>query len=287
MKYVFALLTLLWLGSCTKTNPVDHEAELNQMVAENDSLFSIIKVKNQELDEITNSMNRIEGNLAAIRRNEQAIENLKREGAPEQGEKIDQLIRKIDEFVEDNRRRVNLLENQMKTTRNQSAGLTRLVEQQKQNVFEKEQQIEFLLTTITSLKRELTSTIIAKNAEISSKQREIEAREATMATVYYTYGNRDELINEGVIRREGGVLGAGKTLKLAGKFDVEDFKKIDMKRVQEIDMGIVDRKNVITSHPAESYYFVKTSGRTYLKIVDYQKFWSISKFLVVETEGSL
>jgi hypothetical protein len=26
---------------------------------------------------------------------------------------------------------------------------------------------------------------------------------------------------------------------------------------------------------------VKTDGRTFLKIVDYQKFWSISKYLVV------
>jgi hypothetical protein len=275
----------LFIG-CTESNRPENK-QLNALLQENDSLITQIKLKNQELDDITTSMNQIENNLAAIRKNEIAIDSLRRMGGVKQEETINQLIKEIDRYVDDNRKRVSQLEAQMKNSKNESIGLSRLVDQQKQTVFAKEQQIQFLMSTITNLRQELLYTINTKNAEINTKQKLLEEKEAAINTVYYTFGNRDKLMEDGIIRKEGGVLGAGKSFKLASKFDVNYFKKANMKEINQVDLGIVDKKSVITAHPAESYYFIKSSGRTLLKIVDHQKFWSVSKYLVVETEGNL
>jgi hypothetical protein len=279
-------MSVALLIGCQETNRPENK-QLNYLLQENDSLITQIKLKNKELDEITSSMNQIESNLAAIRRNEIAIDSLRKIGGEKQEEKINQLIKEIDQYVDANRKKVKQLEHQMKNSKNESIGLARLVDQQKHTVYEKEQQIVSLMNTITNLRQELLYTINTKNAEINTKQRQLEEKEATMNTVYYTYGSRDKLTDDGIIRKEGGVLGAGKSFKLASKFDVNRFKQANMKELNQIDLGVVDKKSVITTHPAESFYFVKSSGRTILKIVDYQKFWSISKYLVVETEGGL
>jgi hypothetical protein len=272
---IFFVGAALFIG-CTESNRPENK-QLNALLQENDSLITQIKLKNQELDDITTSMNQIENNLAAIRKNEIAIDSLRRMGGVKQEETINQLIKEIDRYVDDNRKRVSQLEAQMKNSKNESIGLSRLVDQQKQTVFAKEQQIQFLMSTITNLRQELLYTINTKNAEINTKQKLLEEKEAAINTVYYTFGNRDKLMEDGIIRKEGGVLGAGKSFKLASKFDVNYFKKANMKEINQVDLGIVDKKSVITAHPAESYYF----------IIDHQKFWSVSKYLVVETEGNL
>jgi hypothetical protein len=285
---LFCVIQLLvWACTDSKGRTEEVNAEMQVLIQENDSLMNQIHTKNRELDEITSSMNQIESNLEAIRKNEVEIENLKKQNLADVQEKINKLIEEIDLYVEDNRTKVAVLEHQMQKTKNKSMGLSKLVAQQKRTVFEKENQIQNLLVTINSLKQELISTINTKNAEIYDKQRIIEEREARLNTAYYTFGDRQTLTDNGIIRKEGGVLGAGKTYKLASKFDVNAFKKVNIREVSQIDIGIVDKKNVVTSHPADSYYFVKTSGRTLLKILDQQKFWSVSKFLVIETEGGL
>jgi uncharacterized protein YoxC len=287
-RLIIIFLSPLFLWACTTgSGSQENEAYLKNLAEENETLINLIKKKNQELDEITNYMNQIESNLAAIRRNEMEIDQLRKENPEAQQDKINSLIKEIEALVEDNKNKLALLEKQMKNTKQESAGLVRLIAHQKENVLEKEKQIQGLLTTIASLRDELNATIQAKNEEIRRKQRLIEEREATMATAYYTFGTTEQLLQDGIIRKEGGVLGAGKTYKLANRFDEKVFKKVNMTEISEIDMGIVDKKTVITTHPSDSYYFVKTSGRTYLKIVDQQKFWSVSKFLVVEAEGKL
>jgi hypothetical protein len=285
LSIIVVLNSALLIG-CTESNRPENK-QLNALLQENDSLIAQIKLKNQELDDITSSMNQIETNLASIRKNEIAIDSLRKIGGLKQEETINQLIKEIDKYVDDNRKRVSQLEIQMRNTKNESIGLARLVDQQKRTVSDKEQQIQYLMSTVTNLRQELQYTINTKNAEINNKQKVIEEKETAINTVYYTFGNRDKLVEDGIVRKEGGVLGAGKSFKLASKFDINQFKRASMKEINQVDLGVVDKKTVITTHPAESYYFVKSGGRTILKIVDYQKFWSISKYLVVETEGGV
>ena len=146
---------------------------------------------------------------------------------------------------------------------------------------------------VEELKNELRTTISAKDAEIESKeaeislkeleikdsQKKIEEKETTLNTGFVTYGNKKDLSDKGVIQSDG-TMGFGKIV-LSNKFEDNDFQAVNIREIGEIDMGVTKRQKALTQHPVDSYYFVKTDGRTFLKIVDYQKFWSISKYLVV------
>ena len=286
---VGTLLASMW--ACTD---VKETQEYRDLARANDSLATQVSSRDQQIEEFVNSVNEIENNLAAIDKNQLAITDLKKEGEVKQKDRINEIIKGIDAYVVENRQKLDRLEKQLKTSRNKSASLTKLVAQLKQSIAEKEQQVNELLATITVLEGErdtLRRTVTRKDAEIAqkdtelaSRQQAIEERETNLNTAFYKIGSRKELLTAGIIQKSGGVLGAGRTYKLSPKMVTTDFTSINIKNVAEIEMGNTDKRNVLSTHPSESYYFVKTDGQVLLKIVDPQKFWSVSKYLVVEID---
>jgi hypothetical protein len=286
---VGSLLASMW--ACTD---VKETQEYRDLARANDSLATQVSSRDQQIEEFVNSVNEIENNLAAIDKNQLAITDLKKEGEVKQKDRINEIIRGIDAYVVENRQKLDRLEKQLKDSRNKSAGLTKLVKQLRQSIAEKEQQVNELLATISVLEGErdtLRSTITRKDAEIAqkdtelaSRQQAIDERETNLNTAFYKIGSRKELLTAGIIQKSGGILGAGRTYKLSPKMVTTDFTSINIKNVAEIEMGDTDKRNVLSTHPSESYYFVKTDGQVLLKIVDPQKFWSVSKYLVVEID---
>ncbi|MBC7923225.1 MAG: hypothetical protein H7Z75_19275 [Ferruginibacter sp.] len=282
---------LAFLGACTD---VKESQEYRNLAQVNDSLATQVSSKDQQIEEFVGSVNEIENNLAAIDKNQLAIGDLKQEGELKQKDKINEMIKGIDAYVVENRQKLERLESQLKTSRNKSAGLTKLVEQLRQTIQEKEQQVNELLATISVLEGErdtLRNTVTRKDAELAQKDTELVSRqqalddkETNLTTAYYKVGSRRELLEAGVIQKSGGVLGAGRTYKLSAKMSTDGFTTVNTKNVAEIEMGDTDKKNVLSTHPSDSYYFVKNENQVLLKIVDYQKFWSVSKYLVVEID---
>jgi uncharacterized protein (DUF3084 family) len=286
---VSGLLASMW--ACTD---VKETQEYRDLARANDSLATQVSSRDQQIEEFVNSVNEIENNLAAIDKNQLAITDLKKEGEVKQKDRINEIIKGIDAYVVENRQKLDRLENQLKKSRNQSASLNKLVAQLKQSIAEKEQQVNELLATISGLEVErdtLRSTVTRKDSEIAqkdtelaSRQQAIEERETNLNTAYYKIGSRKQLLEDGIVQKSGGVLGAGRTYKLSPKMVTTNFTTINIKNVSEIEMGDTDKKNVLSTHPSDSYYFVKTDGQVLLKIVDPQKFWSVSKYLVVEVD---
>jgi hypothetical protein len=269
--------------------------EYRTLAKQNDSLSTQLRNRDQQLDAIALSMDEIETNLAEIEKHELAIGNLKREGQLTQQDKISDMIKNIDAYIEDNRKKVSHLEEKLKESNNASAGLKRMVAQLKKNIAEKEEQITDLRRTVAVLEVEkdsLNYTIYRKDTELASKDFELtsnkktlEETEVALTTAFYKIGSRKELVESGIIQKEGGVLGMGRTLTLANQVNAGNFNRISTKETQEIDLGITKKRNVISSHPVDSYYFSNSNGRVYLTIADKQKFWSVSKYLVVETDN--
>jgi uncharacterized protein YhaN len=169
-------------------------------------------------------------------------------------------------------------------------GLRRLVALQKQAILEKEAQIEELTQSMAKMKEEFNTTVAAKDAIISeqearltNQEKTIQEKQTTLNTGYILFGDRQQLFDKGVLQSEGGLL--GKNVKLTSKLDQGLFSPIDIKKVQEINIGVTRKQKALTIHPTDSFYFVKTDGQTYLKITDPDRFWSVSKYLVVVIEG--
>src|SRR5438477_11755093 len=103
-----------------------------------------------------------------------------------------------------------------------TAGSQGMIAGLKRNMADKQGQVAELTTRVDSLQtqvaglqttvQEAQDTIVAKNEAIEEKRREL-------GTIYYVIGTKKDLSSSGIIVAKGGVLGLGKTLQLAGRFD--------------------------------------------------------------------
>jgi len=87
-----------------------------------------------------------------------------------------------------------------------------------------------------------------------------------------------------VIDRTGGLLGIGKSSRLASNFDNKNFTRIDYVQVNTIPIDSKGAK-IITTHPADSYTLNKEKDKVVsINITNAERFWSASKYLVIVKE---
>ena len=102
---------------------------------------------------------------------------------------------------------------------------------------------------------------------------------------YYVIGEMKELQEKNIINSQGGMLGMGKTQKMSDNIDNSTFKQIDCVNTTTIPVNCKKPK-MLTTHPYNSYLLDKDKSGyvTNLEITNPEKFWSISKYLVIVKE---
>jgi hypothetical protein len=134
----------------------------------------------------------------------------------------------------------------------------------------------------------LEQAVKAKEAELSKKEKDarqqMEQQEREKRRVKYLVGNKAELDRSKAVKKSGGILGVGGSLKLSDKLDDAFFQAGDYIVLKEISLGNSKKVNLITTHPKGTYIVVETPGEKFLKITNPEKFWSASKYLVVEVD---
>jgi DNA repair exonuclease SbcCD ATPase subunit len=280
---------------------VEESAEYKELQSKTDSLEAIVAKNEQELEEYTLLINEIEAGLDSVAKDQLAVAELNKEGYKSQKEKIDAMIAGIDRYMEANKKKMEALEKKLAGNSTKNAALEKIIANLKKDIEKKDTEIAALRSTIQGLEEkvgELTQTVAEKesqlaqkNAELSAreadlmeKQRTIDAKDTELNTAYYVVGTRKELRDAGIIKKEGGALGIGKTVKLSEKLDNSKFKKVNIKTTGEFKIGIAKKKNLITPHPGDSYFFTTSGKEVTLKIQDAAKFWSLSKHCVIEID---
>jgi len=144
---------------------------------------------------------------------------------------------------------------------------------------------------IHSIKKQvsqLQKTIVSKQAEMMEKEKEsqnlIKQKEKEARMIFYLVGGKPELERAKAIKRKGGFLGIGSTIQLSDKLDDMYFQSGDFNFIKEIALGNTKKANLITTHPKGTYLIFDTPGERFLKVTNPEKFWSASKFLVVEVD---
>ncbi len=104
-------------------------------------------------------------------------------------------------------------------------------------------------------------------------------------TVYYVIGTKDELLQKKIIEQKGGLIGIGKSQVPARDLKPSDFAAIDKTKVSEIAFPKADKAYKLVSLQDVSALDVQPdkNGRIKggLKVVNAEKFWAASKFLIV------
>ena len=99
-----------------------------------------------------------------------------------------------------------------------------------------------------------------------------------------SFGESKALKEQGIVTKEGGVLGLGgsKTLDVSG-LDASMFKSVDSRDLDEV-LIYSKKAKLITKHPEGSYEWVMADDGKVdrLKITSKNAFWQASDYLVVE-----
>jgi len=285
-KIAVICAAVVGLTACTD---VKKSEEYQSLLAAKMNLEEEADQRERSNREVLHFITQIEDNLAAIREREMGIINVKNDPSLLQEDRVTLIVAEINTYFEENRNIIHKLEAQVQAQERRNGELVRLVALQKQALAAKETQIEELLRQVQDLNAQLdytvsrsTEDVVAKEKQLSHVRQVLNAKERANARAYYKYGSRKELIKKGIVAKDGGVLGIGKTMKVSAKLNPQHFTPLDIRETSEIPLGDARRQRIVTTHPGGSYRVVEAAnGGTFLKITDPDKFWSVSKYLVV------
>ena len=265
----------------------NRQAEIDQANRQKDSLASIINERDSSLNEFLTSFNDIEQNLDSIARKQNAIDmNIDKPGELQKSSKdrINDNIASINRLMNENRAKIADLNRKLKGAGAKSAHFEKMIQTLNEQLAQKDRELTELNERLNGLNDQVaklqTSVDTLTTANVT-KSRTIDEQTTSLHTAYYVVGKSKELQTMKVIDRTGGLLGIGKSSKLAQNFDNKNFTKIDYVQVNTIPIDSKGAK-IITTHPSDSYTLNKEKDKVVsLSITNADRFWSASKYLVV------
>ncbi|MBQ6652472.1 MAG: hypothetical protein IJM81_03620 [Prevotella sp.] len=258
----------------------------NQALRANDSLQRIIAQKDNEVNDMMETLNQIQDGFREINEAENRV-TLAESG--ENADKKQQLMENI-QFItttmKRNKELINKLQQQLRESTFKGDQIKQTLENTianfTQQLAEKDKELQNLRAQLEAKDihiAELDKTITDLNTNVSNLQTEssqktetINAQDKQLNTAWYVFGTKKEL-------KEQHILDGNRVLQ--SNFNKSYFTKIDIRTDKEIKLYSKSAK-ILTQHSASSYTLQPDANRQYvLRITNPQLFWSTSKYLVV------
>lgn len=258
-----------------------------QQIKELSSRDSVLMEKTQEKDSTImayiHSLNDIEDNLNAIKAKENVISMAKEQGNKSQGVTIVADIKSLDELIVKNHKDIIALEHRLRKATKEDAELKKLIDNFKTELTDKEAQVADLEVKLSKSNDSLRLVVAQFNDSlvVLGRQRmEISTMVTHLNTVYYAFGTYKELKKEGVLAREGSVIGIGGVPTLKQGFNTSYFTSAMIPDLHAIPL-YARFQRLVTNHPANSYKITGNGKADYFVITDPASFWSTGKYLVI------
>jgi len=280
------VMSVLLLTACNT-----HQEEIQQLQATRDSLSTQLITRDSTIDAFFQSFNSIQENLDRIKQTENII-NTKVQGDVENSDslstQVNNDIQMIYGLLKENKQKLANLQRRLRHSGIKIKALKEHIDRLMQEIRNKDVEIMKLRDRLVELNlqiADLNENVDSLSTETVQKDSVITEKETQLHTAYYVFGTKKELLANGVITKEGGFVGIGRIMKLRTDFNTDYFTKVDTRLLQELPLGVKKAK-LITTHPVGSYEFKSNNDGTIEKLVitDYEKFWSVSKYLVVLVE---
>jgi predicted nucleic acid-binding Zn-ribbon protein len=247
--------------------------------------------KDSTINEFFKVLNEIESNLAVIKEKEKIIaktSGVGNEMKDDARERINDDIVLINELMEKNRKSIRYLNKQLKESNLKIGELEERLVQTTKLLEERDQEIVELKDRLAKLNFDietLNATVDTLSTQKQQMKQEVAQKVDKLNTAWFAYGTKKELIDNKVIDKTGGFLGLGKSTRLKSDFDASYFTQIDITKTTIIPL-IGKKATLITTHPAETYKLVINQEGIVekIEILDVNKFWSASKYLVIQIE---
>lgn len=292
----FAIITAL---AFITVSCVENSGKYKSAVAARDSLA----LENQALDSNYNQtlvlLNDIETGFAEINQNEKEMKlNLQGVEGPKTNrrEMIAAQMTAIKQGIEQNKSKIAALQQLASKNGKTNSMLTETIKRLQAQMDEKGIQIQNLqaelykknitITELTTTVTEQSKSITEQSQSIAEQQKVLEQKESALKqqdtdinTVWYCIASTKVLKDAKVIT-DGGLFQSRKVL--SSEFDNSLFTRVDLRSVSSIPTNS-KRAKILSQHPKNSYNLVTGSDKNItIEITDPSKFWSVSKYLVVQ-----
>ena len=204
----------------------------------------------------------------------------------------EQIKKNLDAYkqtLDTQRQRIAELEKKLKTGNANSAQMKTIIASLKQQLAQKDEEIALLRKQVDDQNVDINS--LKENVEnlrqhnemqaglIVSQQETILSQDASLNTAYIKIGTKKDLKEAGLLT--GGFL--KKTKVDFTKIDKSMFRAVDVREVEKIDIPAQNAK-VMTPQPENSYRIDKIGKNNVLSIVNPEKFWGVSNFVIIQID---
>jgi chromosome segregation ATPase len=270
------------------------EAKIQSLMIEKANTEQMIQQKDSIMFDMDNSFFEIENNLKSIKEKRNQISMVQSEGGKNRKQAIIADINFLDNLVDENNKKIADLEQKLrksglsaKTYEKRLQALTETIESQNLEIAELKKVVETKNMTLAELDSKiinLNSNIAQKTDTINYKQKVIIDKTDKLNTAHVVLGTFKELKEEGILNREGGVLGLGSNKAIQENFDPKHFTELDIRKTKTIAVN-AKKAVVISEHPQSSYKLVEENGQiAYLQIENPEEFWRISKYAIIQVK---
>jgi predicted nucleic acid-binding Zn-ribbon protein len=266
----------------------EHNNLLKQMETQKISFTDKVTARDSAISVWMTSFDEIEKNIAVIKEKEHVItmNSSNTELSKDKRQQVLEDIKYINTLLEQNKQKIASLNAQLKKSGGTMKVLENKITELEASIKQNEDEISELKTSLVTKKFEveqLNTQVTVMQDTIATKNEKINNQTYEMNKAFFAIGTYKDLRTKGLLSREGGFIGLGKTKSLAGNFPESSFTQIDITVTKSFPVNCKSAK-FITEHPINSYQFIRDKNKKIesLEITDPVEFWKISKYSVVE-----
>jgi len=265
----------------------DHNSLLSQMEAQKVTFSNTINSRDSVIGEWITTFADIEKNIAMIKEKQHiiSINASNNELARDKKKLIVEDITYINTLLEQNKMKIALLTSQLNKSNGSITLLNKKIAELEESVKLSEGEISelknslvgknFEIAQLNEQNTSLQSTIVQKDEKITNQTHELNK-------AFFACGTYKQLKAKGLLTKEGGFIGLGKSKSLLSNFSDSAFVQIDRVETKSIPVNSKSAK-LLSEHPSSSYQYIRDKDKRIasIEISDPESFWKISKYAVV------
>ena len=274
---------------------VEKSAKYQALLAQRDSLQNKVSSVQTEYNQSMDLLSQVDSGFAAISESEASLKIELKGVEGQTSAKKQELAEKFNQLkqvLEENKARVAKLQKfqrENKELAGKNSKLDETIQRMETELAEKTASIEALQAELAKRDvkiNELNQTVTGLNSNISSlkdesakQQSTIKAQDESLNKVWYYIGTSKDLKEAQIVTSNG--LFKAKTV-MDRDFNKSVFTAADKRGLSSIPTNSKSAK-IISNHPADSYTLNKGEDKMItIEILNADKFWSVSKYLVIQ-----
>ena len=280
-KLIVLALGGLMVASCNEGVKKAEQAALMQR----DSLEQIISQKDNEINDMMTTLSDIEEGFREITEAQNRVTLAKEGEGTNTKMRIKENIQFIQSAMKQNKELINKLKQQVRESSVKGEQLKKIIDNLTEQMAQKDQQLQALreeldrkdihIAELDEQVADLNENVGILKDENAQKAETISSQDKQLHSAWFVFGTKKEL-------KEQNILDKGEVLQK--NFNKDYFTKIDIRIDKEIKL-YSSSADILTKHPADSYTLQRDAKKQYvLRINDPERFWSVSKYLVVQVK---